>query len=54
MVYTTMTVGGIYGSRFNADTDAEASKIVTEFGYKVLDIIDGTESANADAIVVVE
>ena len=50
MIYVTMTVGGTYGARFSAESDAEAQAEVKRRGYVVLDVIDGEDG---EAIVVV-
>lgn len=38
--YVTMTVGGIYGSEFDAPDDDAAEAYVEDQGDEVLDIID--------------
>jgi hypothetical protein len=51
VTYCTMTVGGMYGADFTAETDDEATLLATKSGYKVLDI---TQHAGELVLVVAD
>jgi hypothetical protein len=55
MEYETMTRNGIFGATIQAQSDEEATTQAKEYGYSVIEVIDGTDHCtDADFILVVE
>lgn len=51
--YITMTVQGMYGASYWAETDEQAIAMATLGGDTVLDLTDTLDGSGADAILVV-
>lgn len=53
MNYITMTIDGVFGSTFTADTDADAVDQAESVGYRVIDIFDGVGFTDDGSAVLV-